>query len=176
MKQSTALLHDLHLKLQAAKAELAEINRDEALLEWPKTLAPDLPSLIELIDPYYQLWHVAYKFHQCHDKWFHGIAKMIFSTGDSRNKNYDLIFRTLLKSGLANDLHGSPADASANGSTGSNVCGCSRGKTGGRYRSEAHRKVHRFSAVVPCCMQSWSSRTTLDTGTSIQTGLIMIKL
>ena len=72
MKHSTALLHDLHLKLQTAKNELSLINHDEALLEWTTTLAPDLPILIEQIDPYYQLWHVAYKFHQCHDKWFHG--------------------------------------------------------------------------------------------------------
>lgn len=73
MKNSTALLHDLHLKLQAASVELGEINHDEALLEWPTTEAPSLPSLIKQIDPYYQLWHVAFKFHQSYNVWFHGI-------------------------------------------------------------------------------------------------------
>lgn len=72
MRSSTTLLQDLHLKLQAAKIELEEINSDESLLEWPVTDVPTLPSLIELIEPYYQLWHVAYKFHQSHDVWFHG--------------------------------------------------------------------------------------------------------
>lgn len=79
MRQSTALLHDLHLKLQAAKVELAEINHDEGLLEWVITEAPDLPFLIDLIDPYYQLWHVAYKFTQSHDLWFHGPFKNLDS-------------------------------------------------------------------------------------------------
>lgn len=72
MKTSTALLQDLHQKLQAAQVELEEINFDERLLNWTITQAPILPYLVELIDPYYQLWHVAYKFHISHDEWFHG--------------------------------------------------------------------------------------------------------
>lgn len=72
MRSSTALLQDLHQKLQSASKELSEINFDEKLLEWPITQVPTLPTLVELIEPYYQLWHVAYKFHQSHDIWFHG--------------------------------------------------------------------------------------------------------
>ena len=73
MRYSTALLQDLHVKLQKASEELTIINIDEKLLEWPPTDVPTLPALIQLIEPYYQLWHVAYKFHQSHDVWFHGI-------------------------------------------------------------------------------------------------------
>lgn len=72
MMSSTTLLQDLHQKLQAAQFELEEINNDEALLEWSVTDVPTLPALIQLIEPYYQLWHVAYKFHESHDVWFHG--------------------------------------------------------------------------------------------------------
>lgn len=72
MRQSTVLLQDLHEKLQSATEELSAINNDERLLEWPVTEAPDLPRLIQLIEPYHQLWHVAYKFHQSHDVWYHG--------------------------------------------------------------------------------------------------------
>ena len=72
MRNSSALLESLHQKLQEAKAESDEINRDEGLLGWPLTLASDLPTLIEYIEPYYKLWHVAYSFHQNYDVWFHG--------------------------------------------------------------------------------------------------------
>lgn len=72
MKNSTTLLQDLHQKLQAAQLDLEEINNDEALLEFPVTDVPTLPALIQLIEPYYQLWHVAHKFHESHDVWFHG--------------------------------------------------------------------------------------------------------
>ena len=72
MRQSTALLQDLLAKLQAATEELGSINSDERLLGWPVTEAPDLPQLIETIEPYHRLWHVAYKFHQSHDVWYHG--------------------------------------------------------------------------------------------------------
>lgn len=72
MRSSTVLLQDLHQKLQVAQSDLQEINRDEELLKWPLTKAPTLPSLIKLIEPYYQLWHVAYKFHLNYDVWFHG--------------------------------------------------------------------------------------------------------
>lgn len=72
MRQSTSLLQDLYEKLQAATEELTGINNDERLLEWPVTEAPDLPRLIKLIEPYHRLWHVAYKFHQNHDVWYHG--------------------------------------------------------------------------------------------------------
>ncbi|EFX62065.1 hypothetical protein DAPPUDRAFT_271084 [Daphnia pulex] len=51
----TTLLQDLHQKLQAAQLDLEEINNDEALLEFPVTVVPTLPSLIQLIKPYYQL-------------------------------------------------------------------------------------------------------------------------
>ena len=72
MKNSTQLLQDLHNKLQIANYELREINFDEQLLEWETTNAPTLPALIEHIEPYHQLWHIAFTFHQRHDLWFHG--------------------------------------------------------------------------------------------------------
>lgn len=72
MRTCTNVLQDLHEKLQAANVELGEINFNENLLEWPITEVPTLPLLIENIEPYYQLWHVAYKFHLSHDIWFHG--------------------------------------------------------------------------------------------------------
>ena len=63
----------LHVKLQKASEELTIIKIDEKLLDWPLTDVPTLPALIQLIEHYYQLWHVAYKlFHQSHDVWFHG--------------------------------------------------------------------------------------------------------
>lgn len=76
MRTSSALLDALHRNLQAAKDEANEINRDERLLDWPLTLAPQLHSLIEYIEPYYQLWHVAYHFHLNYDVWFHGPFKV----------------------------------------------------------------------------------------------------
>jgi len=82
MKISTTLLQDLHQKLQAAQLELEEINNDEALLEWPVTDVPTLPALIQLIEPYCQLWHVAHKFHESHDVWFHGKLTQSFVLAD----------------------------------------------------------------------------------------------
>jgi hypothetical protein len=51
----TTLLQDLHQKLQAAQLDLEAINNNEALLEFPVTVVPTLPALIQLIEPYYQL-------------------------------------------------------------------------------------------------------------------------
>ena len=81
MKSSSSLLNKLHKKLQEAKAEYEEINRDEQLLGWSQTSAPALACLIEYIEPYHQLWHVAYNFHIQYDIWFHGnfIADIVVS-------------------------------------------------------------------------------------------------
>ena len=72
MRTSAAFLETLHRNLQIAKMESNDINRDENLLGWSLTLTQELSSLIEFIEPYYQLWHVAYNFHCSYDKWFHG--------------------------------------------------------------------------------------------------------
>ena len=72
MKSSTDLLDDLNRNLEEATKELAGINQDEQLLEWPLTFASDLPILLEDIRPFYHLWNVAFQFHKSYDVWFRG--------------------------------------------------------------------------------------------------------
>lgn len=72
MKNSTELLDSLNGNLEKATVELAEINKDEELLEWPLTSVSELPVLLEDMRPFYQLWNVAFQFHSSYDIWYRG--------------------------------------------------------------------------------------------------------
>ena len=55
MKNSTELLDSLNGNLEKATVELAEINKDEELLEWPLTSVSELPVLLE--DMSLKIWN-----------------------------------------------------------------------------------------------------------------------
>lgn len=51
---------------------LQGINEEQSLLSWEMTKFPLLQSMISLKEPYDQLWHTTYDFHQKYERWYNG--------------------------------------------------------------------------------------------------------
>lgn len=48
------------------------INEEQSLLSWETTKFPLLQAMVTLKEPYDQLWHTTYDFHQKYERWYNG--------------------------------------------------------------------------------------------------------
>jgi len=59
-------------KLDAARAYVESINREEALLDFDETQFPLLQTMFQTKDPYDKLWTTALNFTVKNEEWMHG--------------------------------------------------------------------------------------------------------
>ncbi|XP_050716714.1 dynein axonemal heavy chain 3-like isoform X3 [Eriocheir sinensis] len=95
MKRNVETLDRLTVQLQEAMNELQGINEEQSLLSWEMTKFPLLQSMISLKEPYDQLWHTTYDFHQKYEQWYNG--PFVGLDAESISEEVEDMWRTMSK-------------------------------------------------------------------------------
>ncbi len=72
MRSAVTAVDRLQEKTREATQQLAEINREEVFLDWDPSKYVLLDQMLELVDLFSELWHVALQFHERYERWFNG--------------------------------------------------------------------------------------------------------
>ena len=72
VKNNVDTLTQLHVSLEEAQEELAELNNAEELLGWEKSSFPTLREMFTAKEPYTKLWNTVKLFNENNEKWLNG--------------------------------------------------------------------------------------------------------
>ncbi|XP_076366412.1 dynein axonemal heavy chain 3-like isoform X2 [Tachypleus tridentatus] len=95
MIENVESLNHISSILKEAKQELMNINEEESLLGWEKTLFPVLEVIDQQKEPYDKLWNTALSFYNRYEQWYNGAFQRL--NADDVREELEAMWRNVYK-------------------------------------------------------------------------------